>query len=265
MATQTAAADDAPTQSIVGRVVNFVTGNSPKDKLTPKKVGFGNKAKAAASAGTDGTSAVAKISKPKRLTLGAREISRQLGLSLPLHVAARACQYDMQRLTSQTVGSRPRFAIHGRAAAVTTVAAIEFMAAEIYKSAIFHARKRGASTVSLLDVQRGIIVDPRLSRSLRYSRVAVTKSANPLGIVPGMMIGIKHKKKKQQVEEGAVQQPTAVAKKAGSEKKKKAPDARRRMTYVPPAPADDDSTDNSSASEGEEEEPPAEDGDAVDF
>lgn len=184
-------ASDGHQQGIVERVVGFVTGNSQKDTLTPKKIA------STPIKSTSSGNAVDKIGKKKRPTLGMREVSRRLGLSLPLHVAGRACQNDMERLGTQVNMTGRNMAIHGRASAVTTVAAIEYIASEVFKSAISHARKRGATTVSLLDVQRGIIVNPRLARSLRYSRVAVSNSANPLGIVPGMMIGIKHKKKKR--------------------------------------------------------------------
>lgn len=254
----TAVASDAP-QGIVGRVVNFVTGNSPKDKLAPKKAALTSKAKAttAATDGEDGARPIDKISKPKRPTLGARELSRKLGLSLPLHVAARACQNDMERLAPQTIGPRRSVAIHGRASAVTTVAAIEYMAEKVYQNAIAHARKRGAGTVSLLDIQRGIIVSPRLSRSLRYSRVAVSKSANPLGIVPGMMIGIKHKKKKHHGGDPRVTAPS-TNKKATKATPATAQKPKRPTTVH--APSANDTSNNSESTDSDEPE-----GDAVDF
>lgn len=254
----TAVANDA-LQGIVGRVVTFVTGNSPKDKLAPKKAALTSKAKAttAAAGGEDGTRPIDKISKPKRPTLGARELSRKLGLSLPLHVAARACQNDMERLAPQTIGPRRSVAIHGRASAVTTVAAIEYMAKKVYQSAIAHARKRGAGTVSLLDIQRGIIVNPRLARSLRYSRVAVSKSANPLGIVPGMMIGIKHKKKKHHGGGDSRATAPSTNKKTAKATPTTAQKSKRPAVHVSPT---NDVPNSSDSTESDEPE-----GDAVDF
>lgn len=183
---------DAPSspQSTTARDAAVFKSNAPKDNPNPKKIAIKNK---------DHTTAAAKVKRP---TLCLREVSRHLKFFLPLHVANRACQTDMGRLI-QTPESRRNLAIHGRASAVTAVAAFEYMAEEIFKGAIKHARKRKAGTVNLLDIQRSIIVNSRLARSLRYNRMAVSNSANPLGIVPGMMIGLKHQGKGKKKEEAA--------------------------------------------------------------
>jgi hypothetical protein len=173
-------------QGVFGKVMGLIKGKSAKDKMKPKTMNVSSAAKT-----TSGTAP-----KPKRYTASLREISDRLHLSLPLRVTHRSCQHSMTRLTSKPPRS---LIIQGRASALTAVAGFEMIIERILRGAIDHARARGAGTVKLLDMQRGVMVQPRVARSLRYSRIAMANSPNPLGIVGGMMIGLRNKKKQATV------------------------------------------------------------------
>lgn len=187
--------------------VNSLTGHgssgssqSAKDSLKPKKVA------------SESTTAGAKH---KKATIGFRELNQRLNLTFPACVVHRSCQNKMPRLRATTKKS----IIQGRAAALTAVTAIEHIMERIMQGAIVHSQRRGAKTVSLLDVQRSVLTRPSLARSLQYHRIASIVGPHPLGVVNGMTIAVKNKKSSKKTNEESDDAERPVAKQTSSKSK----------------------------------------------